>query len=416
MANEMTQRQIYDLKRSLEELKKSRGKHTELISLYVPPSKQIFDVISYLRNEYSQSQNIKSKTTMKNVLSAIESIMSRLKTFKQPPPNGLAMFVGHKSIGADKTDMVAYIIEPPMPVTTFLYRCDSEFYTQPLEDMLTEKEIYGLFLIDRRECTIGMLRGSRIEMLRYMTSQVPGKHGRGGQSQRRFERLTEIAAHEWFVKCGERASEIFLAEPNIKGILVGGSGPTKQYFVNESYLHYEIQNKIIDTFDTGYTDEFGLRELVAAASDKMTDLKVAQEKNVMKRFLSEVMKSDKSMAVYGEHQVRKALEMGVVDTLLLSEDLRKYRVTMKCQSCGYMQEKTMTEEELDDFHSPSCPTCSTSISMDITQKVDLVDELSDLADKTSATVKLISRNSEEGESLYVAFGGIAGILRYPVEL
>ena len=54
--------------------------------------------------------------------------------------------------------------------------------------------------------------------------------------------------------------------------------------------------------------------------------------------------------------------------------------------------------------------------MDITQKVDLVDELSDLADKTSARVKLISRNSEEGESLYVAFGGIAGILRYPVEL
>jgi peptide chain release factor subunit 1 len=68
MADEMTQRQIYDLKRQLEELKKCKGKHTELISLYVPPSKQIFDAVSYLRNEYSQSQNIKSKTTMKNVL------------------------------------------------------------------------------------------------------------------------------------------------------------------------------------------------------------------------------------------------------------------------------------------------------------------------------------------------------------
>ncbi len=416
MTDEMTQRQIYDLKRQMEELKKCRGKHTELISLYVPASKQIFDVISYLRNEYSQSQNIKSKATMKNVLSAIESIMSRLKTFKQPPPNGLAMFVGHKSIGADKTDMVAYIIEPPMPLTTFLYRCDSEFYTQPLEDMLTEKEIYGLLLIDRRECTIGMLRGSRIEMLRYMTSQVPGKHGRGGQSQRRFERLTEIAAHEWFVKCGERASEIFLAEPNMKGILIGGSGPTKQYFVNESYLHYEIQKKIIDTFDTGYTDEFGLRELVATAADKMTDLKVSQEKNVMKRFLSEVTKSEKNMAVYGEYQVRKALEMGVVNTLLLSEGLRKYRVTMKCQSCGYTLEKTMTEEDLDGFSPPVCPTCQTSIPMALTQKVDLIDELSDLAEKTSVTVKLISRNSEEGESLYVAFGGLAGILRYPIEL
>ncbi|MBN1860616.1 MAG: peptide chain release factor 1 [Candidatus Thermoplasmatota archaeon] len=416
MADEMTQRQIYDLKRQLEELKKCRGKHTELISLYVPPSKQIFDVVAYLRNEYSQSQNIKSKTTMKNVLSAIESIMSRLKTFKQPPSHGLAMFVGHKSIGADKTDMVAYIIEPPMPVITFLYRCDSQFYTEPLEEMLTEREIYGLFLIDRRECTVGMLRGSRVELIRYMTSQVPGKHGRGGQSQRRFERLTEIAAHEWFVKCGERASEIFLAEPKLKGILVGGPGPTKHYFVNESYLHYEIQNKIIDTFDTGYTDEFGLRELVTNASDKMTDLKVSQEKKIMKRFLSEITKTEKSLAVYGEHHVRKALEMGVVDTLLLSEDLRKYRITMKCSSCGYLLEKTVDEETIEDFNPPTCPKCPTSLSLEITQKIDLIDELSDLADKTNATVKLISRNSEEGESLYSAFSGLAGILRYPIDL
>jgi len=249
-----------------------------------------------------------------------------------------------------------------------------------------------------------------------MTSQVPGKHGRGGQSQRRFERNTEIAAHEWFVKCGQRASEIFLAEPKMKGLLIGGPGPTKQYFVNEVYLHYQIQNKIIDTFDTGYTDEFGLRELVANAADKMTDLKVSQEKKIMKRFLSEVTKSEKSMAVYGEHQVRKALEMGVIDTLLLSEDLRKYRITLKCHSCDYTQEKTITEEALEEFTPPPCPTCKTSLLMEITNKVDLVDELSDLAEKTSATVKLISRNSEEGEALYAAFSGLAGILRYPIDL
>jgi len=50
---EMTQREKYDLKRKLEELKACKGRHTELISLYVPPNKQIFDVTSYLKNEYS---------------------------------------------------------------------------------------------------------------------------------------------------------------------------------------------------------------------------------------------------------------------------------------------------------------------------------------------------------------------------
>lgn len=414
--DEMTQRQKYDLKRKIEELKSCKGKHTELISLYVPPSKKIFDVTSYLKNELSQSQNIKSKTTRKNVLSAIESIMSRLKQFKQPPENGVVFFVGHKSVGADQTEMVTFIVEPPLPITTFLYRCYSLFYVEPLEQMFTEKDIYGLFLIDRRECTIGILQGSRVKLLKYMTSQVPGKHGRGGQSQRRFERLTEIAAHEWFVKCGEKASEIFLGEEKLKGIFVGGSGPTKQYFVEESYLHYEIQNKIVDTFDTGYTDEFGLKELVAAASETMTDLKISKEKKVMKRFLKEITKTEKSLAVYGEEQVRKALEMGVVDTLLLSEDLRKYRITIVCQSCEYTEEKTVDEDVLNDFSPPSCPKCSTSTFMELKEKVDLVDELSDMAEKTGAKVELISKNSEEGDSLYSAFSGLAGILRYAVDL
>ena len=413
---EITQRQKYDLKRKIEELKEAKGRHTELISLYVPSNKQIHDVTSYLKNEYSQSQNIKSKTTMKNVLSAIESIMSRLKQFKQPPENGVVFFVGHKSVGADKTEMVAYIIEPPTPIVTFLYRCDSSFYVEPLERMLIEKDIYGLFLIDRRECTIGLLKGNRVNLLKYMTSQVPGKHGRGGQSQRRFERLTEVAAHEWFVKCGEIASEIFQQEEEIKGILVGGPGPTKQFFVEENYLHYEIQDKIIDTFDTGYTDEFGLRELVSAAAETMTNLKISQEKKLMKRFLKEVTKTEGSLAIYGEVQTRKALDMGVVDTLLLSENLRRYRIKLKCSICNYTEMRTFTEEDVKNFNPLKCSKCGNSDSMFIEEKTDLIDELSDLAEKTGCEVEIISMGSEEGDSLYSAFDGIAGILRYTVEI
>jgi peptide chain release factor subunit 1 len=282
--------------------------------------------------------------------------------------------------------------------------------------MLTEKDVYGLLLIDRRECTIGVLRGNRIDLLKYMTSQVPGKHGKGGQSQRRFERQTEIAAHEWFVKCGEKASEIFNAENDVKGIFIGGPGPTKKYFVEEKYLHYIIQDKIIDVFDTGYTDEFGLRELVSIASQTMSDLEVAKEKNVMKRFLKEVTKGDQSLALYGEKQVRKALEMGVVDTLLLSENLRKYRVTLKCPTCNSRKKITLDESELEEFITPNCPKCKSQSSMEMEEKIDIIDELSELAEKSGANVILISQNSEEGDSLYSAFSGIAGISRYPIEI
>ncbi|ENO12374.1 peptide chain release factor 1 (eRF1) [Thermoplasmatales archaeon SCGC AB-539-C06] len=72
----------------------------------------------------------------------------------------------------------------------------------------------------------------------------------------------------------------------------------------------------------------------------------------MKRFLKEITKTEGSLALYGEQQVRKALEMGVVDTLILSENLRKYRVKLKCTSCDYTEELTLGEDALNELQSP----------------------------------------------------------------
>src|SRR5512138_1429558 len=188
----------YDFKRALEEIMSIHGRGTELVSVYVPPDKQISDVANYLRNEYSQSQNIKSKRTNKAVTGAIESILSRLKYFKKPPEHGLIFFVGEIPTVGDQTKMVQYVLEPPEPITTFMYRCDSEFYTETLWDMLAEKKNYGLLVIDRSEATIGILKGKRIVVVKNIQSLVPSKHGRGGQSALRFERLIEIAAHEFY--------------------------------------------------------------------------------------------------------------------------------------------------------------------------------------------------------------------------
>ena len=49
-------------------------------------------------------------------------------------------------------------------------------------------------------------------------------------------------------------------------------------------------------------------------------------------------------------------------------------------------------------------------------KIDLIYELSDFAEKTGCKVELISLGSEEGDSLFSAFNGIAGILRYSIDI
>jgi len=66
------------LKQTIESLKEKQGFHTELISLYIPPEKSISDVNNYLKAEMSQTQNIKSKSTRKNVLESISSITGQL--------------------------------------------------------------------------------------------------------------------------------------------------------------------------------------------------------------------------------------------------------------------------------------------------------------------------------------------------
>ena len=200
----------YDFKKAMKEIMGMRGRGTELISVYIPESRQISDVMAYLRDEYSQSSNIKSKSTMKNVQGAIDSIMSRLKTYKSAPEKGVVIFCGEVPRAGDQTRMVQYVIHPPEAITAFLYRCDSSFFTEPLETMLVDKKSYGLITIDRREATLGILTGSRIISLKHFDSLVPSKHHQGGQSSVRFERLIEIAAHEFYKKVADNATDVFL--------------------------------------------------------------------------------------------------------------------------------------------------------------------------------------------------------------
>ncbi|MBI0583082.1 MAG: peptide chain release factor 1 [Methanomassiliicoccus sp.] len=404
----MMEKRRYDFKRALEEIREIHGRGTELVSVYVPPDKQISDVANYLRNEYSQSVNIKSKRTNKAVTGAIESILARLKYFKTPPENGVIFFVGEAPTAGDQTKQVQYVLEPPEPITSFLYRCDSEFYTEKLWDMLDEKQVFGLVVIDRSESTIGLLRGKRVLSVKNIQSLVPSKHSRGGQSALRFERLIEIAAHEFYKKTADVANEAFLSQPELKGILIGGPGPTKEFFVKEEYLHHELRKKIIDTFDTGYTDEYGLKELVEKAKDSLVDMDLMREKELMKRLLEEIRKSEGGLASYGEEQVRHALQMGAVDTLLLSEGLRKKRVSLKCPQCGWSGK--ITVDKVEDAKCPACPQARPEIETSI----DFIDAFYEEASEVGTKVELLSVDSEEGEMLMKAFGGVAAILRYSV--
>jgi peptide chain release factor subunit 1 len=399
-------------------LASKEGRGTELISLYVPPGKQISEVMNMLRDEYGTASNIKSTTTRKNVQDAIVKTQQRLKLFKETPENGLVIFCGAvPQNGAGSEKIETYVIIPPEPINIYLYRCDSRFHTEHLQELLREKESYGILLIDSTAATLAILQGRRLEIVRQVTSGVPGKTRAGGHSARRFERLREMRLQEYFRRVGEHANEAFLPIENLKGLIIAGPGPTKYDFEKGDYLHYTLKEKILDTVDTAYVDEQGVKEVVDKAPEIMRKVRYIEEKQIMQQFLYEIG-HDTGMATYGEKEVRKALEAGAVKTLLLSEGLDIVRVKVKCNACGYEEQQTMKSQMLTSFeqslYGKPCPKCK-SPALVITETQELIENFAQLAEYTNTEVEMISGETEEGQMLKNSFGGIAAILRFKLQ-
>ena len=410
---EVSSKELYEFKKTLKELAEKKGRGTELVSVYIPPDKQLSDVGKHMRDELGQSANIKSKQTRKNVQSAIEVILQRIRLFKQPPENGLVLFVGMIPKGGPGTEkMETYVFEPPEPITTYWYQCNNVFFLEPLEYMIEEREPYGLAVVDRKEATIATLKGKKVTILNHLTSGVPGKHKAGGQSQRRFDRVIEDAAREFLKRIANHINEEFLPlKDDLKAVVIGGPGFTKNDLVDADYIQYEIKNKIIATVDTSYTGEFGIREVIEKSTDILDDLDVMHEKKIVQKFLKELIK-DNGLYSYGEDEVRNNLVIGAVDNLLLSEDLSLIRKTFKCPTCGFEKEFTVKNQSEADSIKERCPNCNEIIKGDSSEL--LVDDFVEKAEEMNTAIEFISTETEEGMQLYRAFGGIAAILRYYV--
>ena len=483
------------LRKFLKELEGVRGRHTELVSVYVPAGYDIIKIIQHLQEEQGTAENIKDKSTRLHVIDSLEKAIRHLRLYKRTPENGLAVFAGNASERESQAEIKVWSIEPPMPIQTRLYRCDQTFVLDILQEQLETKEIYGLIVLDNREGTIGLLRGTLITEIANLTSGVPGKIKAGGQcsffntiiesetgfkkiidlkigekvksydfktgkliyskcldkwevkkdkiyeistnnksikcsadhlfflysgstkiakdlkkddvlltkdgeekiisiiknksnkplidisvenknfianglivhnSAARFARLREEAAHEFYKRIAEISNKEFYNRKEIKGILVGGPGPTKETFLSGDYLNTEVKKKVLGTKDLSYTGEFGLHELVDKSHDLLAKEAVIKEKQLLEKFFTALNK-DPQRVTYNKEKTKRALEYGAVDILLLSEDLE--------------------EQELTEFEN--------------------------LADKKSTHIEIISNETKEGQQ-FKQLGGVGALLRFPI--
>ncbi|MDP6466014.1 MAG: ATP-binding cassette domain-containing protein, partial [SAR324 cluster bacterium] len=134
--------------------------------------------------------------------------------------NGLALFCGNVSKKEGQDDLQLWDIEPPMPLKIRLYRCDKEFVLDTLKEQLAVSEVFGLLVMDRKEATIGLLEGKRIEVLQKMTSGIPGKVRAGGQSSQRFHRITEGLTKEFYKRIADEMRKIFFDNKKLQEAVI----------------------------------------------------------------------------------------------------------------------------------------------------------------------------------------------------
>ena len=350
----------------IRELKKWSAHATTLLSLYVPPGRPIGDVVNMLRQELSITDNIKLKRTRSKVQFALEAAIDRLLKIPKVPKNGLVVFAGeHDETG----ESIVLVFSPPEPVSVFFYRTDKYFHTEFLESMVEESDVYGLVIIERDEATIGLLKGGSVVVLEEMESYIPGKHSKGGWSQRRYDRIIEEMVDEFYKKVGEKASNYFiplLEAGRLRGVLVGGPGYSKLDFVKGSYMDYRLQKVLVGApVDVSSQGEPGLRELVERAKEYIKETKYHRVKEVLDEFKYHLAKDD-GLATYGEAEIYRALELGALETLIVVEDHPKLA------------------------------------------------ELRSLAESRGVKVVVVSEDFMEYEWLRKTFGGVVAILRYRV--
>src|SRR3989344_8906061 len=216
----ITAKSAYKLKKLIQKLKAIKGRHTELVTVYVPMGYNLIETINQLKQEQSTAENIKSKSVMKNVTASLDKIIRHLQLYKKTPEHGLALFAGNISEKEGSTDIEIFAIEPPEPIKVKMYWCDQRFVLEPLQEMVEEKEIYGIINLDKSDADIALLIGKKLESLVHMESIVPGKTRAGGQSSARFSRIREGLLNDWFKEIGEVSNKIFEQHPEVIGILV----------------------------------------------------------------------------------------------------------------------------------------------------------------------------------------------------
>lgn len=330
--------------------------------------------------------------------------------YKATPPNGLVLFAGDVYDELDnKEKKILLDFEPPRPISTSRYLCDSKFHTQILLDSLNigEKRI-GFIIMDGKGCLIATLEGNLKKIIAKVNVDLPPKHRCGGQSSNRFANIRTEKRHNYLRKAAELARECFIDERdecrvNVSGLIIAGSADLKTELGESNVFDQRLAAKILKYVDVSYGGEAGFNQAIDLAAECLRGVKLIDEKKVLAEFFDLIYRNVGTYA-FGADETLAHLESGVVKTLIVWQDLDTFRFTVR-------QVKVNQGDELRIYYARNVD----GLMVEVINREPLVDWLVENHAKFGAKLCLISDKSSEGSQFCKGFGGIGAILRYQLD-
>lgn len=192
----------------------------------------------------------------------------------------------------------------------YIYMVSKRPYTKPFGDVLKTNYDILLVTLDQKTARIQKFHGSQIVQEAKLRIDLQGRHRKGGQSQGRFLRARQTKIHVFFKKIASKAKTM---DSNSELILLGGIGPAKTEFYGELDSDLVKKCRFVEnlSFSTSISD---IHQKLIHHLYEHRRKHVAELLEKYEKLVKEGLTAKRNDVIYN------ALEMGAVDTLIVSAD------------------------------------------------------------------------------------------------
>ena len=164
--------------------------------------------------------------------------------------------------------------------------------------------------------------------------------------------------------------------------------------------------------DISYGGEVGFNQAIQLSQDSLKNVKFVHEKKVLERFYVEIAK-DSGKYVFGLKETMEAFENGMVDVLIIWENIDFIRLTLKDNNGEIIYEIIADNSKAIGlkFRPENC-----DIEYEIVERIPLSEWLLNNYKNYVNHLEIVTDKTSEGNQFVKGFNGIGGISRYKLDL